>query len=204
MQGGAGNQGVTDPSKGTQAGGQGANTDPDEDDEDDEDEGKALSASAAAKLRKEAARRRVEAKALRDENDKLKAQGLSELDAAKKEAADSKKVADSSTRQLRTLKVGIEVRDLAKDLGITNPKLAVRLLDADDVEWDDDGEPKNVARLLKALLKEMPELKANGQGGAPQGGGADGGAGRQSGNVAGSGINDRLRAMTGRGTIVNA
>ncbi len=199
---GAGQQGTgqTDP-KGTQAGGQGATGDPAEDEDEDEDPvAQALDAKAAAKLRKEAAARRVQLREAQAKIAELEANGLSELDAAKKAAKDAEARATKLEAKVKAKTLGVEVRDLAAGMGIGNTKLAARLIDMDEVEWDDDDEPTNVAKLLRALLKEMPELKT-GQGGASQGGGADGGAGRRSNQAAGSGINDQLRAMTGRGVV---
>lgn len=69
------------------------------------------------------------------------------------------------------------------------PRL-LKLIDAEAVQWTDDGQPKNAAALLKGLVKSDPYLFAQRRG--PSG---DGGAGR-TGAVAPS-MNDLIRAARG-------
>lgn len=51
-----------------------------------------------------------------------------------------------------------EVRIHAKDLGIVDPSDALKLLDLSEVEYDDDGEPKNIDKLLRDLVRKKPYL----------------------------------------------
>lgn len=59
--------------------------------------------------------------------------------------------------------VRLAVVEAATRLGFRNPEVAYRLIDADAVEQDDAGQPKNIERLLKSLLDKEPYLgKPNG------------------------------------------
>lgn len=51
-----------------------------------------------------------------------------------------------------------EVRLHAKDLGIADPGDALKLMDLSEVEYDDDGEPKNIDKLLRDLVRKKPYL----------------------------------------------
>jgi len=48
----------------------------------------------------------------------------------------------------------------ASKLGIVDPDAAFRLLDTASLEFDDNGQPKDVERALKALLSNKPYLAA--------------------------------------------
>ncbi len=65
-------------------------------------------------------------------------------------------------RQERTLKY--ETMLAANKLGIVDPDAAYRLLDLSQVEFDGDGQPKDVEKHLQRLLKDRPYLA--GQGGS--------------------------------------
>lgn len=78
---------------------------------------------------------------------------------------------------------------------LANPSAALRLVDLEEIEIDDDGEidEDTVTKAIDALLEEMPELKAKGAGksGADTSNGKDGGKGEPD-------MNDLLRrAVTG-------
>lgn len=68
----------------------------------------------------------------------------------------------------------------------------LRLIDADAVEWAEDGTPRNAAALLKGLVKSDPYLFAARR--APIG---DGGAGREGG--VSENINDMIRRKVRQG-----
>lgn len=71
------------------------------------------------------------------------------------------------------------------------PRL-LRLIDADDVQWTERGEPKNAAALLKGLIKSDAYLFAPRRGAS-----GDGRAGR-SGEAIGTSMNDMIRQRAGR------
>lgn len=96
----------------------------------------------------------------------------------------------SAKAQRATLRSGLTVE--ATELGFRNPALAHKLIDQDDVTYDDAGTPTNLKRLLRDVLKDNPYL-------AGSGGGADAGAGRDRGGKGGStDMNSMIRQMTGR------
>ena len=51
-----------------------------------------------------------------------------------------------------------EIRVQAAGLGFADPDDAWRFIDADAIETDEDGEPKNARKLLEDLLKAKPYL----------------------------------------------
>ena len=51
-----------------------------------------------------------------------------------------------------------EVMLHASGLGIVSPEAAVKLMDWNEIEYDDSGKPKNVDAALKSLLKSYPFL----------------------------------------------
>lgn len=53
-----------------------------------------------------------------------------------------------------------EIITAAQKLGAANPSVTYRLLDLAQVEYGDDGAPKNIDALLEALFKAEPYLKA--------------------------------------------
>ena len=54
--------------------------------------------------------------------------------------------------------ISAEVQLQAANLGIRHPEKVFRLIDTAELEFDDDGAPKNAKALVEKLLKEMPEL----------------------------------------------
>jgi hypothetical protein len=99
-------------------------------------------------------------KQLRDAQKRLK-----EVDDAKLTDEEKRKQAlDESLKELSTLRANLMQERLeraieasAKDANVS-PALAARLLKADEVEWDESGKPTNVAKLIKAIVTDNPEL----------------------------------------------
>lgn len=81
------------------------------------------------------------------------------------------------TETARTRAVREAITDLSPRLGISNPKLAARLLDTKDLEFTDEGEPKGktLETRLEALKGEYPEIATRRRGSS------DAGAGREAG-----------------------
>lgn len=98
---------------------------------------------------------------------KLEADGkLQELlETERREKAErDQRIADMEARE-RSRVLRYEIRDAARDLSFADPDDAYHLIDRDAVEYDDDGDPTNVARLVKALAEKKPHLvKAEGDG----------------------------------------
>ena len=95
--------------------------------------------------------------------------------------------------RLREQGVRSEVAMVSARLGVVDPEAAFRLLDTDDLDFDDKGQPTNVEAALKNLIRERPWLAQR-----QVRGGADGGAGGTPRPGARS-MNDVLREATGRG-----
>ena len=142
-------------------------------------------------LRQEAAANRKKAT---DLEAKLKARDdadLTETEKLKKQAAEATEKATQAEERSRQRVARAEVLTEATKAKIVDPDAAYRLI-RDDLEFGDDGEPKNVVALIKQLAKERPYLVQKAAGSA------DGGAGA-GGTAAKSGMNDFIRKSTGRG-----
>jgi len=92
------------------------------------------------------------------------------------------KMDESSSRgQARIAKAAIKAA--AASAGATYPDDIPKLIEPGDVEFDDDGEPTNVDRLVEALKKSRPALfgtRTPGSGdGGPRGGAASGADGME-------------------------
>lgn len=144
-----------------------------------------LSVEEARKLRSEAKNLRTRLKANEDELSKLKNAGLSEEEQRKAELGERDEKIGTLEKQNRALKVQVA----ASKVGIVDPEAAAALLDWDQV--DDPDDPKSLERALKQLVEKRPWLRnANG-------GGADGGAGRQEQGGTGD-MNALIRRAAGR------
>lgn len=78
------------------------------------------------------------------------------------------------TEAARSRAVREAVMDLAPRIGISDPKLAARLLDSKDLEFTDDGSPKNPKALetkLEALKTEYPSIATRKRGSSDAGAG---------------------------------
>ena len=109
-------------------------------------------------LRAEAAEYR---KKLRELEGKVKSEEdakLTEQEKLQKKLVDlEKRNADAqNAMQAKTLRY--EVMLAASKLGIVDPDAAYRLLDTSSLEFDDEGQPKNVEKALKNLLTNKPYL----------------------------------------------
>jgi hypothetical protein len=117
-----------------------------------------ISLEEAKKLRSEAnsLRRRLkdfEDKAKADEDAKLSEQERSSKRIADLEGLLARRDSDLKERTIRSATVVEAAR-----LGFADPDDALRLLDPTALEFDDDGNPKNVASELAALAKSKPYL----------------------------------------------
>lgn len=108
----------------------------------------------AAKYRTDARRLEAAAKATEDAEKTELQKALDELAAIKEER-------DSLAGRYRDRDLQLAAQTEAIRLGYRRPERAVREIDPGAVEYDDDGQPTNIARLLEAELKSRPELKAD-------------------------------------------
>lgn len=141
-------------------------------------------------------------KALQREAEELRKfkqeQEQAKLTEAEKVAAREKAAADKEaqlTQRERTMAVrdGLAAAATTEKLTlVANTATVIRLLDLDDVEFDDDGNAKNLGALLKRLAKDEPALFDQ----RKRPGSADAGARSEGAANVGTGIN-RLRAAYG-------
>lgn len=129
-----------------------------------------------------------EAKATKAELEKLRKEHQTEQEKALEEAVSTAKAEVLTEANKRVLRA--EVRAAAA--GKMNPGLAVKLLDLDDFDVDDNGEVdgKAIAKAIDQLIKDTPGLATNGDGKNTRGS-ADGGA--RGGGGGGQSMNDLIR-----------
>lgn len=127
-----------------------------------------------------------------EEFDKLTEPQKSEVQKFSDQAAKEKDRADKAEARMKSLEVRVAVTGAASKVGFIDPEDAFRLLDADDIEYDSDGSPKNVDRLLAALAKNKPHLIRGSTNGS-----FDGGP-RGDNAPSGTDINAGIRAAFGR------
>lgn len=112
-------------------------------------------------LRTKAGRLERELEALRKADEDRKNADLSEVDRLKKELAARDAAIEAAAAQAKAGRLAGASLAAAARLGFADPEDAQRFLDADAIEWDDSGAPKNVQALLEAVLKAKPYLKAS-------------------------------------------
>jgi hypothetical protein len=118
---------------------------------------------------------------------------MSELDRTKSERDAERTERERLQSELRRRDVADEIAALAPRVGISDHRLAARLLDMDSLEFDGDGKPKGLQTKLTALKAEYPILATRTVGSADGGASPTGGANEDD-------INARIRsrARTGR------
>lgn len=52
----------------------------------------------------------------------------------------------------------LQIESIATQERLVAPALAYRLIDMEQIVWDDDGNPTNIKDLVQALIKEQPDL----------------------------------------------
>lgn len=83
---------------------------------------------------------------------------LSEIERVKKKHADLEATHNEYTQRMQALIVRQAVQLQASRMGIIDPEAAAKLLDWSELEYDDDGTPKNAEKLLEKLIKNKPYL----------------------------------------------
>lgn len=133
-----------------------------------------------SKAQKQAAASRSELKAIKDAEATKEAATQTEAQRLARHVAELEaKQKELETRaRLKTLEAAVAKQALL--LGIIDPDVAVKLLDTDDLDIDDEtGEPKNIEAALKALIKAKPYLAKQPDTATP--GSINGAAGAQAG-----------------------
>ncbi len=119
-----------------------------------------ISLEEAKKLRSEAASLRKRMKAFEDAQAAADQAKLTDQERLQKQLADTQAALNEKELAIQDRVIRYEVQLQAAELG-ANPRhldKIARLIDRSDLEFDDDGMPKNVKVLLEKLFKEMPEL----------------------------------------------
>jgi hypothetical protein len=149
-----------------------------------------ISLEEARKLRSESASLRKRLKAFEDaEKQRLDADKSAE-ERATERIAQLESSLEQERGARRSMVTQVMAVAAARKLGFRDPDLAPRLIANGDVEFTDDGQPKNVERLLGDLAKEHPHLI----GGTTDYGGGPRGAPPN----AGVDMNERIRRSVGR------
>lgn len=125
-----------------------------------ESEQQSISLDEAKKLRSEANSLRRRLKELEDAKKADDDAKLSEQERVAKKATDLEQRLAESDRLLRERTVRYATVASAARLGFADPEDAIRLIDADAIEFDDAGDARNVGDLLGALAKAKPYLLA--------------------------------------------
>jgi hypothetical protein len=119
-----------------------------------------ISLEAARKLRSEAEAMRKRLKAYEAAEEAAKLATLSEAERATKERAALQEQYDNALLELQEARIFQAVAQLsAKHNFAIGNEMIVRLLNWDDIEFDDDsGKPKNMEKLLEKLAHDAPDL----------------------------------------------
>jgi hypothetical protein len=159
--GGAGGTGGT--------GGEGDGDDEDGDDEDPAEWDKSRAATTIKAQREEAKRLRdqlKEAKRLAQEGETAKAKlaeqeraKLGDVERTQAERDQEKTRADNAEAALKAERVNGALLAAASKLNAVDLETVAALVPRDQIEYDDDGKPKNVEKLVKAVLDAKPFLK---------------------------------------------
>lgn len=120
----------------------------------DAEAGKTYTEAQMKVVRDEAAKHRVELKALKDAEDARQTAALSETERLKKEATDASARATAAETRAREALGRAAVTAAAAKVGV-DAAIAQRLV---TVEYDAEGEPKDVDAALAKLVKDHPYL----------------------------------------------
>lgn len=110
------------------------------------------------KLRAEAAEYR---KRLRELESKVKAEEeakLTEQERLQKRLAELERKETEYQQLLQGRTLEYEVKLHAARLGVVDPEAAYRLLDVKQIEFDEDGKPVNVEKVMRELIAKKPYL----------------------------------------------
>ena len=145
------------------------------------------------KLRSEAAEYRRKLRELetrvKEEDDKK----LSETERMQRKLADLEKEAEQLKRDRQERTVRYETMLAASKLNIVDPDAAFRLMDASALEFDENGSPTNMEKVLQGLIKTRPYLVKQ-----VQNSDINAGEGRGAGNGAGQISDEALQEFAAR------
>ena len=124
---------------------------------------KTFTADYVKRLRQEAATHRIKAKELQEQLEEMQQLTAKERQALEQKLADIETKALEAEAKYAEAMLRSEVYLAAVRKGFADPELAWKLLDPDEVEWDEEkGRPVNVEALLDEALKKWPFLAGAG------------------------------------------
>ncbi len=131
--------------------------------EEQQQQQKTFTADYVKRLRQEAATHRIKAKELQEQLEEMQQLTAKERQALEQKLADIEAKALEAEAKYAEAMLRSEVYLAAVRKGFADPELAWKLLDPDQVEWDEEkGRPVNVEALLDEALKKWPFLAGAG------------------------------------------
>lgn len=153
----------------------------------------AITQSEVAALRKENANARQRIRALEGQINAAQQASMTDLERAQARVAELERQISEATIREQDRNVRLAAVEEATRLNFRSPDLAYRLIDRAEIDFDADGAPKNVAKLLKAIIDRAPELV--------KGSGADFGGGNRGQTAATPDFNAAIRRAAGRNAV---
>lgn len=123
-----------------------------------EPESKQYSAAYVEELRKEAAQNRIKAKKAEDALKQRQDADLSETERMQKRLAELEEAEKGWATEKQTILLTQAVTSEATKAGAKYPDLIIRSLDRNSVEFDNDGNPTNLGKVIGALRTDYPDL----------------------------------------------
>jgi hypothetical protein len=115
-------------------------------------------AAYVRKLRAEAAEYRRKLRELERELRRRDEEKLSETERMRMRLSELERELTQRELVLREHTLRYETMLRARELGIIDPDAAYRLLDLSEVEYDESGQPTNIEKLLRELVRKRPYL----------------------------------------------
>lgn len=124
---------------------------------------------------------RAEAATLKAKEQQRADADKSELEKAQTRLAEREKAHAEAEAKLKRMTIGQAIERAARKHNARNPEVVARLIEQDDLEFDDAGEPTNAEDLVKKILKDEPYLvgKTEGSTGVPASPRSNGSPGRE-------------------------
>jgi Phage minor structural protein GP20 len=121
-------------------------------------DGSAIQNPEAKRYADEAAQWRTTARKAEADLKKFQDAQLTAEEKRERDFEAAQKAATDAQRELQELKLSRAIERQAATLKIISPEIAAKLLDWADIDYDDNGAPKNLEKLLSALVTTYPHL----------------------------------------------
>lgn len=143
----------------------------------------------------EAAKARKRAQAAEAKVAEFERANLSESEQAAQRLKDLETERDQAIKRAKQQSLRAEVVATATKLEFRNPSIAMKMIDLDDIEFDDQDNPTNVADVVAGLLEAEPYLSSKA---VKQNASADGGSGRHQQTAETLTMTERIRRAAGK------